>query len=112
MRKFVPSEPEHSDPEFDRLLSEIFPQEVPIHFVKGIKVVYKDGSVKELTDEEIKGVQPEVGTVNHQKIAEMWENTQDVEIYINTEKLRNIVQLNVNKILGEDINGNNFLNKK
>jgi len=72
MRKFKSSDPSTDTGDFDRLLGEIFPQEVPIGFVKGVRVIYKDESYKDLTQEEIKGVSPNVGVVNYTEIAKIW----------------------------------------
>ena len=46
MRKFKADNPKQDHENFDRLLSEIFPQEVPVRFVTSIKVIYKDGTEK------------------------------------------------------------------
>ena len=40
MRKFKSSDPTKDTGDFDKLLGEIFPQEVPIGFVKGVRVIY------------------------------------------------------------------------
>ena len=61
MRKFKSSDPSKDTGDFDKLLGEIFPQEVPIGFVKGVRVIYNDDTSKDLTQEEIKGVSPNVG---------------------------------------------------
>ena len=37
--------------------------------------------------------------VDYKKIAQLWENTQDVEIYLNMELLRSVVQSNTDKWL-------------
>ena len=42
IRKFKSDKAEHEHKEFDKLLSEIFPQEVPIRFISAVKVLYKD----------------------------------------------------------------------
>jgi len=99
MRKFKSDKVEHEHQEFDKLLSEIFPQEVPIKFVSAVKVVYNDGTERTLSNEELKGIVPNTGVVDHQKIAKLWENTQEVEMYINIELLRQTVQSNTANFL-------------
>ena len=96
MRKFKSDNPNKDVNDFDRVLSEVFPQEVPVKFVTAIKVVYKDGSVKELKQEDLKSIVPNM-MVDYKKIAQLWENTQDVEIYLNMELLRSVVQSNTDK---------------
>ncbi len=102
MRKFKSADPTKDTGDFDKLLGEIFPQEVPIGFVKGVRVIYNDDSSKDLTQEEIKGVSPNVGVVNYSEIAKIWDNTKDVEIYLDIEKLKRVVETNVSRILNKD----------
>ena len=102
MRKFKSSDPTKDTGDFDKLLGEIFPQEVPIGFVKGVRVIYNDDSSKDLTQEEIKGVSPNVGVVNYSEIAKIWDNTKHVEIYLDIEKLKRVVETNVSRILNKD----------
>jgi hypothetical protein len=102
MRKFKASDPQKDTGEFDKLLGEIFPQEVPIGFVKGVRVIYNNGDHKDLTNEEIQGVSPNVGVVNYQEISKLWKNTKDVEIYLDIEKLKRVVETNVSRILNKD----------
>ena len=102
MRRFKPSDPNKDTGEFDKLLGEIFPQEVPIGFVKGVRVIYNNGDHKDLTNEEIMGVSPNVGVVNYQEISKLWDDTQEVEIYLDIEKLKRVVETNVSRILNKD----------
>ena len=99
IRKFKSDKAEHEHKEFDKLLSEIFPQEVPIRFISAVKVLYKDGTDRTLTNDELKGIVPNTGIIDHQKIARLWENTQEVEMYINIELLRDTVQSNTANFL-------------
>lgn len=100
MRTFKSSNQEdHAHEEFDRLLSEIFPQEVPVKFVSAVKVIYLDGSERTVTQEELKGIVPKSGVVDHTRIAELWDNTKDVEMYIDIETLRNTVLENTKNFL-------------
>ena len=98
-RKFKAHTPEFAHSDFDRLLTEIFPQEIPVKFVSEIKVFYEDGSTKVLNYQELKGIVPKTGVVDAKEIAKLWENTKDVEIYINIELLESIVSMNVRGLL-------------
>ena len=98
-RKFKAHKPEYEHSDFDRLLTEIFPQEIPVKFVSEIKVFYEDGSTKVLNYQELKGIVPKTGVVDAKEIAKLWENTKDVEIYINIELLESIVSMNVRGLL-------------
>jgi len=98
MRKFKADNPTQDHGDFDRLLSEIFPQEVPVKFVSAIKVIYKDGTAKTMSNEELKGTVPNM-MVDYKKIAELWENTKEVEIYLNLDLLKSVVEQNTSKWL-------------
>jgi hypothetical protein len=98
-RKFKAHKPEFEHSDFDRLLTEIFPQEIPVKFVSEVKVFYNDGTTKSLQYQELKGIVPKTGVVDANEIAKLWENTKDVEIYINIELLQSIVSLNVKSLL-------------
>ena len=98
-RKFKAHKPEFEHSDFDRLLTEIFPQEIPVKFVSEIKVFYEDGSTKVINYQELKGIVPKTGVVDAKEIAKLWENTKDVEIYINIELLESIVSMNVRGLL-------------
>jgi hypothetical protein len=98
MRKFKADNPNQDHKDFDRLLSEIFPQEVPVRFVTSIKVLYKDGTKKEMTTEELKGIVPNM-MVDYKKISELWEDTEEVEIYLNIDLLKKVVEENTDRLL-------------
>lgn len=99
MRKFKADKSEHEHQEFDRLLSEIFPHEIPVNFLSGIKVIYKDGTERILNNQEIRGIVPNVAVIDHQKIAKLWDNTKEVEMYVDIERLRNVVTTNTKNFL-------------
>ena len=98
-RKFKAHKPEFEHSDFDRLLTEIFPQEIPVKFVSEIKVFYEDGSTKVINYQELKGIVPKTGVVDAKEIAKLWENTKDVEIYSNIVLLESIVSMNVRGLL-------------
>ena len=99
MRKFKADKSEHEHTEFDRLLTEIFPHEIPVNFLSAVKVIYKDGSERTLTNQEIRGIVPNVAVIDHEKIAKLWENTKEVEMYVDIERLRDVVTTNTKNFL-------------
>jgi len=98
MRKFKADNPKQDHENFDRLLSEIFPQEVPVRFVTSIKVIYKDGTEKVMSSDELKGIVPNM-MVDYKKISDLWENTSEVEIYLNIDLLKKVVEENTDRLL-------------
>lgn len=98
MRKFRADNPNQEHEDFDRLLSEVFPQEVPVKFVSSVKVLYNDGTEKTMTAQDLKGIVPNM-MVDYKQIAKLWENTQEVEIYLNIELLKSVVEANTGRWL-------------
>ena len=98
MRKFRADNPNQEHEDFDRLLSEVFPQEVPVRFVSSVKILYLDGTEKTITTEELKGIVPNM-MVDYKQIAKLWENTQEVEIYLNIDLLKSVVEANTDRWL-------------
>jgi hypothetical protein len=98
MRKFRADNPNQEHEDFDRLLSEVFPEEVPVRFVSSVKILYLDGTERTITTEELKGIVPNM-MVDYKQIAKLWENTQEVEIYLNIELLKSVVEANTGRWL-------------
>lgn len=98
MRKFRADNPNQEHEDFDRLLSEVFPEEVPVRFVSSVKILYLDGTEKTITTEELKGIVPNM-MVDYKQIAKLWENTQEVEIYLNIDLLKSVVEANTDRWL-------------
>jgi len=98
MRKFRADNPNQEHEDFDRLLSEVFPEEVPVRFVSSVKILYLDGTEKTITTEELKGIVPNM-MVDYKQIAKLWENTQEVEIYLNIDLLKSVVEANTGRWL-------------
>jgi hypothetical protein len=98
MRKFRADNPNQEHEDFDRLLSEVFPEEVPVRFVSSVKILYLDGTEKTITTEELKGIVPNM-MVDYKQIAKLWENTQEVEIYLNVDLLKSVVEANTDRWL-------------
>ena len=98
MRKFRADNPNQEHEDFDRLLSEVFPEEVPVRFVSSVKILYLDGTEKTITTEALKGIVPNM-MVDYKQIAKLWENTQEVEIYLNIDLLKSVVEANTDRWL-------------
>lgn len=98
MRKFRADNPNQEHEDFDRLLSEVFPEEVPVRFVSSVKILYLDGTERTITTEELKGIVPNM-MVDYKQIAKLWENTQEVEIYLNIDLLKSVVEANTGRWL-------------
>ena len=102
-RKFKPSSetPDHNHAEFNRIMHEIAPKQIPSKFVDMIKVIRKDGKVTTMTREDIINSVPVTGPVDWDKVAENYHDIVDMEIYIDMEALEYTVHKNVHRMLGK-----------
>tara|TARA_B100000700_G_scaffold308295_1_gene385792 strand:+ start:284 stop:637 length:354 start_codon:yes stop_codon:yes gene_type:complete len=102
-RKFKPSkENEDHDPsEFNRIMHEIAPKQIPSKFVDMIKIIRKDGKITTMTRDDILNSVPVTGPVDWDKVAENYHDIRDMEIYIDMEALEYTVHKNVHRMLGK-----------
>ena len=102
-RKFKPSKesPDHNNTEFNKIMHEIAPKEIPAKFVDMIKIIRKDGSITTMTREDIVNTVPLAGPVDWEKIAGNYHDIVDMEIYIDMEALEYTVHKNVHRMLGK-----------
>lgn len=87
------------DGEFDRLMEEILPMSIPAQFVKQIVVKMKNGSQVELTGEELLQPLPMAENLGWDKLAEHFEQIDDVEVQIDVPGIKHNVVMNVQNIL-------------
>jgi hypothetical protein len=108
-RKFLPAKdtPDHDHTEFNRIMHEIAPKEIPSKFVDMIKVIRKDGKVTTMTREDIINSVPVTGPVDWDRVAENYHDIVDMEIYIDMDALEYTVHKNVHRMLGKFFKKNN-----
>ena len=51
-----------------------------------------------MTSDELKGIVPNM-MVDYKKISDLWENTSEVEIYLNIDLLKKVVEENTDRLL-------------
>lgn len=85
---------------FDRIVKEIDAKEVPAQYIEQILVQYYDGSVVELSREEIKHPIPLNKNASWDKMEESFKKIRDVKVFINTDSLEKDVNTLVENILG------------
>lgn len=85
---------------FDRIVKEIDAKEVPAQYIEQILVQYYDGSVVELSKEEIKHPIPLNKHASWDKMEESFKKMRDVKVFINTDSLEKDVNALVENILG------------
>ena len=85
---------------FDRIVKEIDAKEIPAKYIEQILVQYYDGNVVELKGSELTHPIP----VNRHQSMEAMQNSfkkmRDVKVFIDTEKLEQDINEEVEKLLG------------
>lgn len=89
------------DPDFDKLMEEIFPMSIPTEYVESILVILASGQEIEMSGDELLHPLPLADDLNWEKLVHRFDKIADVEVKINVDKIKEDVATNVVKILGE-----------
>ena len=102
-RKYLHSKEsgDHDHAEFNKIMHEIAPKEIPAKFVDMIKIIRKDGTVTNMTRDDIVNTVPLAGPVDWESIAGNYHDIRDMEIYIDMDALEYTVHKNVHRMLGK-----------
>ena len=102
-RKFLPASKQdgHDHVEFNKIMHEIHPNEIPIKFVEMIKVFRKNGEITTMTKDDLINTVPLNGPVDWDKISSNYHDIIDMEIYIDMEALEYTVHKNVHRMFGK-----------
>lgn len=85
---------------FDRIVKEIDAKEIPAKYVQQILVQYYDGSVIELSGDEITHPIPMNKNASWEGLEESFKKMRDVRVFINVETLERDINELVEKYLG------------
>jgi hypothetical protein len=99
------------DPDFDKLMEEIFPMSIPTEYVESILVTLASGQEIEMSGDELLHPLPLADDLNWEKLVHRFDKIADVQVKINVDKIKEDVATNVVSILGAhfddiDINDN------
>ena len=99
------------DPDFDKLMEEIFPMSIPTEYVESILVTLASGQIIEMSGDELLHPLPLADDLNWEKLVHRFDKIADVQVKINVDKIKEDVATNVVSILGAhfddiDINDN------
>ena len=99
------------DPDFDKLMEEIFPMSIPTEYVESILVTLASGQEIEMSGDELLHPLPLADDLNWEKLVHRFDKIADVQVKINVDKIKEDVAANVVSILGAhfddiDINDN------
>lgn len=89
------------DPDFDKLMEEIFPMSIPTEYVESILVTLASGQVIDMSGDELLHPLPLADDLNWEKLVHRFDKIADVQVKIDVNKIKEDVATNVIKILGE-----------
>lgn len=89
-----------NDPDFDKLMDEIFPMSIPTEYVEKILVTLASGQEIEMSGDELLHPLPLADDLNWEKLVHRFDKIADVQVKINVNKIKKDVATNVRTILG------------
>jgi len=89
------------DPDFDRLMEEIFPMSIPTEYVESILVTLASGQQIVMSGDELLQPLPLADDLSWEKLVHRFDKIADVQVKINVEKIKKDVKNNVISILGK-----------
>ena len=87
------------DPDFDKLMDEIFPMSIPTEYVEKILVTLASGQEIEMSGVELLHPLPLADDLNWEKLVHRFDKIADVQVKINVSKIKEDVATNVKTIL-------------
>jgi hypothetical protein len=88
------------DPNFDKLMEEIFPMSIPTEYVESILVTLASGQIIEMSGDELLHPLPLADDLNWEKLVHRFDKIADVQVKIDVEKIKEDVATNVKTIFG------------
>lgn len=93
------------DKSFEEILKDVVMEEVPIEYITHIQLKMIDGNVLEFTQEELVGMKTAGEVLKAQGLEHMKENVQDIEVFIDSTKIKNKVIKYVRNLLDNHFGG-------
>lgn len=85
---------------FDQILKEVDAHEIPAKYIQQIQVHYHDGSIVELSGDDLEHPLPVNRNGSHEEVAEFFKKMKDIKILIDTNVLEDDINTEVEKYLG------------
>ena len=86
------------DPDFDKLMDEIFPMSIPTEYVESILVTLASGQEIEMSGDELLHPLPLADDLNCESLVHRFDKIADVQVKIDVEKIKHDVAVNVKTI--------------
>ena len=93
------------DPDFDKLMDEIFPMSIPTQYVESILVTLASGQEIEMPGDALLHPLPLADDLNWEKLVHRFDKIADVQVKIDVAKIKEDVATNVKTILDSHFEG-------
>lgn len=87
------------DRSFEEILKDVVMEEVPIEYITHIQLKLNNGDVLEFSQEELVGMKDASEVLKAQGLEHMRENVQDIEVFIDSAKIKSKVVQHVRNLL-------------
>jgi hypothetical protein len=87
------------DRSFEEILKDVVMEEVPIEYITHIQLKLNSGDVLEFSQEELVGMKNANEVLKAQGLEHMKENVQDIEVFIDSAKIKGKVVQYVRTLL-------------
>lgn len=87
------------DRSFEEILKDIVMEEVPIEYITHIQLKMNDGDILEFSQEELAGLKDAGDVLRAQGLEHLKENVQDIEVFIDSSKIKSKVIKYVRNLL-------------
>ena len=95
------------DRSFEEILKDVVMEEVPIEYITHIQLKLNNGDVLEFSQEELVGMKNANEVLKAQGLEHMKENVQDIEVFIDSAKIKNRVVQYVRNLLSNQFGEEN-----
>ncbi len=87
--------------DFENLLKEVFPSEIPVEMIDSIIIEFKDGSNAKLDHREIEDPLPTSPDKSWSKMIQAFSNVKQINIIVDVRKVEKTVGDKVGSMLGK-----------
>ena len=87
------------DRSFEEILKDVVMAEVPIEYITHIQLKLNNGDMLEFSQEELVGMKDASEVLKAQGLEHLRENVQDIEVFIDSAKIKSKVIQHVRNIL-------------
>lgn len=95
------------DRSFEEILKDVVMEEVPIEYITHIQLKLNNGDMLEFSQEELVGMKDASEVLKAQGLEHLRENVQDIEVFIDSAKIKSKVVQHVRNILSNQFGEEN-----